>query len=80
MLPSNIGTMVKAYELSIYYHSEYFVHALLLMGESYLFAYKIGKTGLRKKVTDLDIFRAIKNLKKIMLLILDCNSEHVAHA
>ena len=26
--------------------TEYFVHALPLMGESYLIAYKIGKTGL----------------------------------
>jgi len=50
MLPSNIGTMVKAYELSIYYHSEYFVHALLLMGESYLIAYKIGKIGSGKLI------------------------------
>ena len=50
MLSSNIGTMVKAYELSIYYHSEYFVHALLLMGESYLITYKIGKIGSGKLI------------------------------
>ena len=39
--------------------TEYFVHALPLMGESYLIAYKIGKTGLhtntysQRKYTDI---------------------------